>query len=134
MTGVRDLKLLLKNIEPRHIPGEYVFCSIDLETLRTLKDTPLFIFRESEGVTVVVSKEVAVANELSYDCIWGLITLAVHSHLEAVGFLAVVTKVLAEAGISVNVVSAYYHDHLFVPLSKIDDVLVILEKIPDSIE
>ncbi|TFG34656.1 ACT domain-containing protein [Candidatus Thorarchaeota archaeon] len=134
MTGARDLGFLLHNIEPKHIPGEYVFCSIDRETLRALKDTPLLTFRESEGIAVIVSKEIAEKYQLSFDNTWGLITLSVHSDLEAVGFIAAVTKVLAESKISVNVVSAYYHDHLFVPHTKVNDALNLLQAISESIK
>jgi len=129
MSGSRDLKYLLENIEPRHIPGEYVFCSIDIETLRTLGETPLLVFRESEGVTVVVLKEIAYQHALEFEGTWGLVTLSVHSNLEAVGFLSAVSKVLADAEISFNVVSAFYHDHLFVPYSKIYDALQVLEEV-----
>ena len=33
---------------------------------------------------------------------------------------------LAEAGISVNAVSAFYHDHLFVPEHRADEALALL--------
>jgi hypothetical protein len=133
MNGIRDLSSLLENLEPRHIPGEFVFCSIDSRDLQSLGNTPLLIFRESEGITVVVPKEVAMQHSLSFENTWGLLTLSVHSDLEAVGLLATVTKALANSDISVNVVSAYYHDHLFVPYSKVYDALKILEEIPESI-
>ena len=55
-----------------------------------------------------------------------LITLTVHSSLEAIGFLAAITARLAEAGISVNAVSGFYHDHLFVPVQRADDALGLL--------
>ena len=44
-----------------------------------------------------------------------MITVMVHSALDAVGFLATITTRLAAAGIGVNLVSAFFHDHLFVP-------------------
>ena len=44
-----------------------------------------------------------------------MITLDVHSSLESVGFLAAVSARLAAAGIPCNAVSAFHHDHLFVP-------------------
>jgi YidC/Oxa1 family membrane protein insertase len=45
----------------------------------------------------------------------------------SVGFLAPIMTRLAEAGISVNPVSAFYHDHLFVPWDKRNEAMEILE-------
>ena len=39
---------------------------------------------------------------------------------------AAITAKLAEAGISMNAVSAYYHDHLFVPADKAKSVMKLL--------
>ena len=64
--------------------------------------------------------------------VWALITLTIHSDLNAVGFLAAITKKLAESNISVNAVSAYYHDHLFVPFEKSKQTMKLLQKISDK--
>jgi hypothetical protein len=57
-----------------------------------------------------------------------LITLNVHSALDAVGFLAAGAVRLAEAGISSNAVSALYHDPLFVPHERGEEVLRVLRR------
>jgi hypothetical protein len=54
-------------------------------------------------------------NGLPFDSTWACITLTAHSSLSAVGFLAAITGQLSQAGMSIHPVSAYYHDHLFVP-------------------
>ena len=58
-----------------------------------------------------------------------MITLDIHSSLEAVGFLAAILPRLAAAGIGVNPVSAFHHDHLFVPSDRAEDALAILSGI-----
>lgn len=58
-----------------------------------------------------------------------LITLEVHSSPEAVGFLAVILPALARAGVGVNPVSDFFHDHLFVPANRAEDTLAILERL-----
>ncbi|MHA2145248.1 MAG: ACT domain-containing protein [Candidatus Thorarchaeota archaeon] len=128
MTGESDLESLLKHMKPRHVPGEYVFCTID-ESEDDLIGTPLLIFREEEGVTVVLLRGIAELNQMKFDKIWGMITLSVHSDLSAVGFIAEITHHLAQAGVSVNVVSAYYHDHLFVPFSKVEKAMDVLSSL-----
>ena len=52
-----------------------------------------------------------------------MITLSVHSSLDAVGFLAAITNKLAAAAISFNPVSAYYHDHLFIPANRAEQAM-----------
>jgi hypothetical protein len=123
MPGERDLKTLLQSMKPQMHEGVFVFCSIseDKEIPATLR--PIHIFREREGTAFIIRREEAEAANLSYQFASRLITLTVHSSLEAVGFLAAITGRLAEAGISVNAVSAFYHDHLFVPEHNADEAL-----------
>ena len=64
---------------------------------------------------------------LPYSFVAAWITLNVHSALEAVGLTAAVSQALALAGISCNVVAAYHHDHLFVPVSEARRALHILQ-------
>jgi len=39
---------------------------------------------------------------------------------------AAVSTALTRAGISCNVVAGHYHDHLLVPLDRVDDALIAL--------
>ena len=133
MTGYKELSYLLKNMKPTHVSGSYIFTTVNEETLANLGSAPRLTFREDEAITVIVTKEVADTNSLSYESVWGLITLNVHSDLEAVGFLAKITSVLAEAGITANTVSAFYHDHLFVPEYRVDETLTLLKNLSNSI-
>ena len=133
MTGYKELSYLLKNMKPKHEPGSYIFATVREDTLEALGSTPLLVFREDEGVTVIVSKNIADKFRLPSQSVWGLISMTVHSDLEAVGFLAKVTSVLAEAGITANTVSAFYHDHLFVPYDRVEDSLTLLKNLSSSI-
>ena len=115
MNGETDLKTLLATMHPFLHPSPYVFCSVSQDTYEGLLFDPLGTFREPEGITIIVTQQQAIDSGLPFDTTWACITLTVHSSLSAVGFLAAVTGRLAQAGISVNPVSACYHDHLFVP-------------------
>ncbi len=132
MKGSRDLKFLLKNLEPKRVPGEHVFATVSEATLVALGTIPQLIFREDESITVIVSKAEAEEHSLHFESVWGLITLTIHSDLAAVGLLAAVTDVLAKAGISTNVVSAFYHDHLFVPIARVSDAIILLRNLSKS--
>ncbi|MGE5375029.1 MAG: ACT domain-containing protein [Bacteroidota bacterium] len=117
MTGETDLTLLLRNMRPERNPGEYVFCRVEsLEQAAALQ--PVGLFREKEGVTVIVPRTQADREALPYSLVCAWITLTVHSSLEAVGLTAAVSKALTERNISCNVVAGYTHDHIFVPLGE----------------
>ncbi|MEW6997397.1 ACT domain-containing protein [Colwelliaceae bacterium BS250] len=118
MVGETNLSKLLASMSPHLMPGEYVFCSVqgDYSDFKDL--APLAFFRETEGLTLVISKDAALANELSFESVFRCITLTIHSSLDAVGLTAAVATKLAEKGISANVIAAYYHDHIFVQAQK----------------
>ncbi|MFQ5832913.1 MAG: ACT domain-containing protein [Candidatus Thorarchaeota archaeon] len=132
MVGEKDLRTLLRSMKPSLVDGEYVFHSLQKDELEKLKVSPLMTYVEKEGITVILDKQTAEASGISYGPTWALITLEVHSDLEAVGFMARLTTALAGAGISVNIVSAYYHDYLFVPHGKAQLALEVLEDLSQT--
>lgn len=127
MSGETNLSILLKSMNPILRDGEYVFCSIDHRDNSYLTLEPICIFREDEGLTLVLRRECADADDISYSSVFRMVTLSIHSSLDAVGFLAAITSKLAKHGISVNPISAYYHDHLFIPASRACEVMELLQ-------
>ena len=125
MNGENDLNILLKTMKPKLNIGEYVFCTVSDMTYLNDQDVVLF-FKEEEGNTVILQKEVADKLTLQYSFIASWITLTVHSSLNAVGLTAAFSKALSDEGISCNVVAAFYHDHLFVDRNDTENALRIL--------
>ena len=116
------LEVLLASARPKLNRGEYVFA-------QGAAADAVATFHEEEGVTSVVAKKSAERTNLpwTYPCAW--ITLTVYSDLNAVGFLAAITKRLAAAGISCNVFSAFHHDHLFVPYDQRRRAMTVLREL-----
>lgn len=129
MTGERDLNALLGHMKPEMHRGIFVFCTIPTNETIPVALNPLMTFREQEGTTLVILREEAEAAGLRSAFASRLITLTVHSALDAVGFLAAITARLAEADISVNAVSAFHHDHLFVAVEKAEEAMVALRAV-----
>ena len=123
MPGEGNLEKLLQNMKPEMHDGIFVFCSIPEGKEIPAALRPVHIFREHEGTALIVRREQAEGAELPHQFASRMITLTVHSSLEAIGFLAAITTRLAAAGISVNAVSAFYHDHLFVPEHRANEAL-----------
>ncbi|RXT44970.1 ACT domain-containing protein [Bradyrhizobium betae] len=132
MAGERNLEALLKDMKPELRPGIFVFCTVPTDESIPATLNPLLTFREQEGMTLVVLREEVEAAGLRYAFSSRLITLTIHSALDAVGFLAAVTACLAEAGISLNAVSAFHHDHLFVPVDRADEAMAVLREMSAS--
>jgi hypothetical protein len=87
---------------------------------------PLMMFREEEGTTLIIERSRAAAAALEGQFPCRMISLAIHSALDAVGFLAAIAAALAARGLPSNAVSAYHHDHLFVPEARAAEAMDIL--------
>ncbi|WP_417493694.1 ACT domain-containing protein [Maricaulis sp.] len=126
MVGETNLDRLLASMSPELVDGLFVFATLaDGAVPAGLR--PRMLFQEAEGTTLIVLKEEADASGLAYEFPCRMITLNVHSSLEAVGFLARITTALASHEMGVNPVSGFFHDHLFVPDGRELDALAVLK-------
>lgn len=89
---------------------------------------PIGFFHEKEGVTLIIAQQEAIDKNIDYESVYKLISLNVHSSLDAVGLTAAFSTKLAEKNISANVVAAYYHDHIFVPEEKAGQALAAISE------
>ena len=128
MPGESDLNIILKTMKPMLNEGEYVFCTVSDDYKFDLSDI-ISLFKEGEGITIILTKEIADKLNLSYSFVSAWITLTVYSSLESVGLTAVFSNALAEEGISCNVVAAYHHDHIFVNIKDAQKSMKVLEDI-----
>lgn len=131
MTGsvITDLNSLIAQMEPHLNHSEYVFCCISTDQRKELTVKPVLEFVEAEGIAIVITKEEAQTCSLTGSFPSKMITLKVYSSLNAVGFLAAITTQLAACGISVQPVSAFHHDYLFVPADRALDALAALQQL-----
>ncbi|MDP5031353.1 MAG: ACT domain-containing protein [Paraglaciecola sp.] len=133
MSGEKELKVLLTSMAPSLGVEEFVFCTVaHAQTVSSLGVSPKGLFEESEGTTLILQRSQAEAAQLHYSGIYRCITLNVHSSLEAVGLTAAVSKALADANISANVVAAYYHDHIFVPSEQAQEAISALNDLTQA--
>ena len=125
--GEKDLETLLKEMQPVLDDEEMVICSLAPKVAEDYMSLAQGYYVEREGVTVIISKHLADLNGLPYEYVFRRISLMVHSSLDAVGFLARITEVLAAQGISVNAISAYYHDYLYIRSDQAENALKTLK-------
>jgi hypothetical protein len=121
--GETDLARILSTLSPELRDAEYVFVT------RPGVEYPEAdaLIHELEGVTHVVTRQVADDFAWPYDFVAAWITLRVHSSLAGVGLTAAVSRALADDGIPCNMVAGYFHDHLLVPSDRAQRALAVLE-------
>ncbi len=126
MPGEKDLEVLLKSMQPDLKEKEYVFVSL-YSTMREVIDLdPWAMIKEKEGLTLILEKQIADSKDIVYESEFKLITLNIHSSLDAVGLTAAISNKLADSGVSANVVAGYYHDHIFVQAELADRAMKLL--------
>jgi hypothetical protein len=116
--GELSLSKLLASLKPILDPSTYVFINLPFEASLPTTLPLQMLFREREGLTLITTIEAARTNNYEYTFPCRMITLDVHSSLEAVGFMAVISNRLKSLNMGVNPVSGYFHDHCFVPVGR----------------
>jgi uncharacterized protein len=130
MNPEKDLNKLIISLSPELTEGEYVFCAFENSHYGDhLNLEPIAAISEKEGLTLIVPKLKAKAENIPFEAVYKQITLNVHSSLEAVGLTAALSKKLTENGISMNVVAGFYHDHIFVQSEQAENAINALNEL-----
>lgn len=120
-----ELVDVVANLRPTVRSGAFVVVSLPGRS-----DVPVeAVIHEDDGVTHIVARDVARAEGWDHDFVAGWITLGVETDLALVGLTALVATALAEHRISCNVLAGHRHDHLLVPLDRLDDALLVLDRL-----
>lgn len=132
--GEQKLDTLLASMNPTLHPDTFVFVTLpsSQKAAPPSLQPQIMVFQEVEGLTVITTKEAAEEGGFNYEFPCRMVTLNVHSSLDAVGFLARILDPLKNLGIGVNPVSGFFHDHLFVPANKEEQVLEVLKDISEK--
>ena len=128
MAGEMRLDELIRSMSASLVDGLYVFVTVAPGGMPT-GISPRMAFEEAEGTSLIVLKSEAEEHGLTYEFPCRMITLNVHSSLEAVGFMARISSELAKYDMGVNPVSGFFHDHLFVPDGRESDAMAVLQKL-----
>ena len=90
---------------------------------------PLAFFKEAQGESYLLEREVAERENLVFTFPCRCIQLEEETALTAVGITAKVAVVLAKHDIPCNVVAAYHHDYFFVPETKAEQAVELLNTV-----
>ena len=121
-TPVKDTAAMISGMASVLDTALYHFCMGP----EALIPQALASFREDEGLSLIVTDEIAQAEGLASDLAMKRITLSVHSALDGVGLTAAVASVLAQEGIACNMVAGFHHDHAFVPAADAERAVALL--------
>lgn len=112
-----------RDLDPELHPEPYVYAVVSQVPGGI---APFAVIREDEGLTVVLPQADADRAGLRYDYVAARISLRLSSDLAAVGLTATVSRVLASAGISCNVIAGAAHDHFLTGWDDRDQALALL--------
>ena len=142
MPGETSLSTLLTTLKLSLDPRTFVFLTVPPTSNPSSLPIPFndihMLFREKQGITIITTVDVAESHGFRVgdeNCFYKskMITLDVHSSLEAVGFMSVISKKLADEGVNSNPVSAFYHDHLFVKEGEEERAMKVLEELGSEV-
>jgi len=124
---VRAAREMIAGMQPRLRPEVYVFATCaGGEHPPALLNAAIGLFREDEGLSLILPVDTARADGFGNEMQMRCITLSVHSALDGVGLTAAVADALAAQSIACNMVAAYHHDHVFVPAAQAEEALRVL--------
>jgi uncharacterized protein len=113
---------MLATLDVERRPGVFTFVAVAVPTPGLLAAAHAMV-TEGNLTTIVLPVDAARRAGLDVVIEMAWLTLSVQSSLEAVGLTAAFSARLAERDISCNVLAGYHHDHILVPVDRVQDAI-----------
>lgn len=123
--GETDLGAMLATLGVQRRPGVFVYIAVQVPTPGLIAAAHAVV-KEGRLTTIVLPADAAERAGQATDAQFAWLTLTVQSSLDAVGLTAAVSARLAAVGIPCNVLAGYHHDHVLVPVDRVDDAISVL--------
>jgi len=120
--GETDLAAMLATLGVQRRPGVFTYIAVEVPTAGLIAAAHAVV-KEGRLTTIVLPIDAAErAGQLAtVELAW--LTVTVQSSLEAVGLTAAISARLTALDIPCNVLAGYHHDHLLVPVDRVDDAV-----------
>ncbi|MBD3203773.1 ACT domain-containing protein [Candidatus Woesearchaeota archaeon] len=105
-----------------------------VKSKRTYRNAFTNIIDQNETTVIIDQAKYDRKDAVEVEPDWKLLTFDMVLPFELVGFLAVVAKVLADAGISIFAVSAYSTDHILIKKDTLSRAKKVLENLGCVVE
>lgn len=116
---------MLRSLKAERRPGVFTYVAVPTPTPGMLAAAHATV-NEGELTTVVLPVQSAERAGLPIVVELAWLTLTVQSSLEAVGLTAAVSARLADDEIPCNVLAGYRHDHILVPVDRVDGAVAAI--------
>jgi hypothetical protein len=116
---------MLATLAVERRPGLFAYIAVEAPTPGLIAAAHAMV-KEGRLTTIVLPVEAAERAGQSTDVQFAWLTLTVLSSLDAVGLTAEISARLAALGIPCNVLAGYHHDHVLVPVDRVDDAIEAL--------
>mgnify|MGYP001552987110 FL=1 len=123
--GETDLAAMLASLAVTRRPGVFSYIAVEIPNPGLLAAAQAVV-KEGTLTTIVLPVEAAERSGQLVTVRFAWLTLTVQSSLEAVGLPAATSTRRAELDMPCNVRAGYHHDHLLVPVDRVDDAITAL--------
>jgi hypothetical protein len=116
---------MLETLAVQRRPGVFGYIAVEMPTPGLIAAAHAIV-KEGRLTTIVLPVDAAARAGQSTAVQLAWLTLTVQSSLDAVGLTAAISARLTEVGIPCNVLAGFHHDHLLVPVDRVDDAITAI--------
>ncbi len=135
MSKPSSLQEVLQNLDPVISQHTYVYVGVNNQSLlKVLGYDPLAFYKEKSGITLILRKEDADNNFLTYENEFCKITLNAPFHFDCTGLTAIISSALAKAGIAIRPIQTVYSRFILIEKGDAHTALEILVSLQKKIQ